>query len=69
LVTDGIVKAPALTAGGLLLASGPQYAAILIGQDLKVGFVGPTADLGYEFTISESFALQVSAPGAICLLK
>ncbi len=69
LVTGGIVKAPALNAGGLLLAAGPQYVAILIGQDLKAGFVGPTADLGYEFTVSESFALQVRAPGAICLLK
>jgi len=69
LVTGGIVKAPALASEGLLLAQGPQYVAILVGQDLQVGFVGPTADLGYEFTLSESFALQVYAPQAICLLK
>ena len=69
LVTGGIVKAPALASGALLVASGPQYVAILVGQDLRVGFVGPTADLGYEFTLSESFALQVYAPGAICLIK
>ncbi len=69
LVTGGIVKAPALNSGALLVASGPQYVAILVGQDLRVGFVGPTADLGYEFTLSESFALQVYAPGAVCLLK
>jgi uncharacterized linocin/CFP29 family protein len=69
LITGGVVKAPALSAGGILLASGPQYVAILMGQDLKVGFVGPTGDMGYEFTISESFALQVRAPGAICVIK
>ncbi len=69
LVTSGIVKAPALGSGGLLVARGPQYVAILMGQDLQVGFVGPTADLGYEFTLSESLALQVYAPQAICLLK
>jgi uncharacterized linocin/CFP29 family protein len=68
-ITGAVVKAPALSEGALLLASGPQYVAILVGQDLTVGFVGPTADLGYEFTVSESFALQVRAPGAICVLK
>lgn len=69
LVTGGIVKAPALASGGVLVAQGPQYVAILVGQDLQIGFVGPTADLGYEFTLSESLALQVYAPQAICLLK
>lgn len=68
-VTGALVKAPALPVGGLLIAEGPQYVSLIIGQDLATGFVGPTAEMGYEFTISESLALKVNAPEAICVLE
>ena len=31
MVTDGIIKAPILQSGGILIASGRQYAAIILG--------------------------------------
>jgi uncharacterized linocin/CFP29 family protein len=67
-VTEGIVKAPAVGNGGLLLASGRQYATIVVGQDLSTGFVGP-ADGGYDFVLSESVALRLLQPAAVCVLK
>jgi len=36
---------------------------------LRAGYVGPTSDLEYQLTISESLALQLYAPGAICVIK
>lgn len=67
-VTDGIVKAPALGDSGVLLASGRQYASIVVGQDLSVGFTGP-ADGSYEFFVSETLALRLAVPDAVCVLK
>jgi len=67
-VTDGVVKAPAIAAGGVLLASGRQFASIVLGQDLLTGLVGPSAG-GYEFFISETLALRLPQPSAICRLK
>jgi uncharacterized linocin/CFP29 family protein len=69
IVTGGVVKAPGLGEGGLLIAVGKQYAAVVIGQDIHAGYVGPTPELEYQFTISESLALQIFAPGAICVIK
>jgi uncharacterized linocin/CFP29 family protein len=68
IVREGIFKAPILDGGGVLLASGRQFAAIVLGQDMSVGFIGPVAEK-LEFSISESLALLVRAPGAICVLK
>lgn len=68
LVTDGIFKAPILNCGGVLLASGGQYAAIVLGQDMALGFIGPM-DETLEFSISESLALLIREPKAICALK
>jgi uncharacterized linocin/CFP29 family protein len=68
IVTDGIFKAPILDSGGVLLASGVQYASIILGQDMTVGFIGPVAE-DLEFSISESLALMVREPKAICVLK
>ena len=68
IVTGGIVKAPALGGGGVLLAVGKQYAEIILGQDMTVGFIGPAGgDL--EFSISESLVPVIHTPGAICVLK
>lgn len=68
LITEGIAKVPALSAGGVLLASGRQFATVVLGQDLVTGFVGP-ADGGYEFNVSESLALRLLQPKAVCVLK
>jgi uncharacterized linocin/CFP29 family protein len=67
-VSDGIVKAPALRDGGVLIASGSQYAHLVIGQDMSLGFLGPTDDGRLAFSISESLALRVPAPAAVCVL-
>jgi len=68
LVTDGIFKAPILGGGGVLLASGKQYASIVLGQDMSLGFIGPAGEC-LEFSISESLALLVREPKAVCVLK
>jgi len=68
IVTGGIVKAPALGDGGVLLASGKQYAEIVLGQDMTVGFIGP-AEENLEFSVSESLVPVIHTPGAVCVLK
>ena len=68
IVGDGVVKVPALKKGGVLLASGSQFASIVLGQDLAVGFNGPVGDL-LEFQVYESLALVVRAPESILVLK
>jgi uncharacterized linocin/CFP29 family protein len=68
IVTDGIFKAPVLKTGGVLIATGKQYASIVIGQDMTTGFVGPVGD-SMEFSITESLALLVRQPASICVLK
>ena len=68
IVGDGVVKVPALKKGGVLVASGSQYASIALGQDLAVGYNGPVGDL-LEFQVYESLALIVRAPESILVLK
>ena len=68
MVTDGIVKAPSVKSGGVLVASGRQYAGIVVGQDLSAGFAGPAGE-DYEFSLSETLALRLVAPEAVCILK
>jgi len=68
IASDGIIKAPALESGGVLLAFGRQYASIVLGQDMTMGFIGPTGER-MEFSISESLAPMVREPRAICILK
>ena len=62
-----VVKVPVLKKGGVLLASGRQYCSLVIGQDMSIGFNGPAGD-AFEFSISESLALLIRAPEAICVL-
>lgn len=62
-----VVKAPVLKKGGVLLASGRQYCSLVIGQDMSIGFNGPAGN-AFEFSISESLALLIRAPEAICVL-
>ncbi|MEW6442997.1 MAG: family 1 encapsulin nanocompartment shell protein [bacterium] len=67
IVTEGIVKAPALSEGGLLLNAGRQFASIVLGQDLMTSFIGPE-DGGYQLGISETVALRLTRPAAFCVL-
>jgi uncharacterized linocin/CFP29 family protein len=68
LVTDGIVKAPILEEGGVLVAAARPYASIVLGQDMTIGFIGPAEDQ-MEFFISESLALRLLRPQAVCVLE
>lgn len=68
IVTEGVYKAPALEAGGVLLASGRRPAFIVIGQDMSIGFIGPAGET-LEFSISESLAVNILRPQGICVLE
>lgn len=67
IIGGDVIKAPVLKKGGVLLASGRQYCSLVIGQDMSIGFNGPAGD-AFEFSISESLALLIRAPEAICVL-
>ncbi len=68
IVTDVVIKAPALAGGGVLIDTSGPFANIVLGQDLMTSFVGP-APGQYEFTVSESLALWLRQPEAVCVLK
>lgn len=68
MVTEGVFKTSVLESGGILLASGPQYASIIIGQDMAVGFIGPSNER-LEFSISESLTPFIRQAKALCLLN
>jgi uncharacterized linocin/CFP29 family protein len=68
MVTGGVFKAPILESGGVLLASGRQFASIVLGQDMTIGFIGPAGG-EIEFSISESLALRIRQPQVLCVLK
>ncbi len=68
IITAGLVKAPILKSGGVVLAAGRQFATIVVGQDMMVGFVGPGGP-HYEFVVTESLAPRITVPEAICLLE
>lgn len=68
IVTDSIVKAPAMPGGGVLVDTSGPFASILLGQDMMTSFVGPSAGR-YEFTVIESIALWIREAGAVCILK
>lgn len=68
MVTGGILKAPVLESGGVLLESGRQRVSVILGQDMTVGFIGPAGDR-MEFFILESLVLRILQPQAICVLS
>ncbi len=68
ILAGDVVKAPALKKGGVLLASGPQFCSLVIGQDMSIGYNGPYGE-SLEFSISESLALLIRMPGAICVIR
>lgn len=68
-ITNGdIVKAPCLKKGGVLLASGRQYCTLVIGQDMSIGYNGPEG-MNLNFGITESLALLIRVPEAVCVLR
>ncbi|MDH7601549.1 MAG: family 1 encapsulin nanocompartment shell protein [Armatimonadota bacterium] len=68
IVGSKVIKAPALKQGGVLIASGKQFASLVLAQDLMVGFIGPTGS-GFEFQLSESLVPRIKVPSSICVLK
>jgi uncharacterized linocin/CFP29 family protein len=68
IAADGIIKAPVIRTGGVLLCSSGPFANIILGQDIMTGFTGPAGNM-YQFIVSESIALWLSQPGSICILK
>lgn len=68
LVTDGVVKAPILEDGGVLLSAARPYVSIVLGQDMTIGFIGPAEDQ-MEFFISETLTLRLLRPQAVCVLE
>jgi uncharacterized linocin/CFP29 family protein len=68
IVSDGVVKAPVLKKGGIVLASGRQYVTLVVGQDMTIAYNGPAGD-SLDFYVIASLALLIRAPEAICVLK
>lgn len=68
IVGDGVVKAPFLKKGGVILDSNKNYVSLVVGQDMTVGFIGPEeGDL--VFNISESIVPLIREPQAIGILE
>ncbi|HTW91143.1 MAG TPA: family 1 encapsulin nanocompartment shell protein [bacterium] len=68
IVGGGVFKSPALKTGGILLATGAQFSTIVIGQDLSVGYVGRVGP-DVQLSVSESIALLLREPKAVCALE
>jgi uncharacterized linocin/CFP29 family protein len=67
-VTDGIIKTSSIKSGGVLLASHGSCICICLGLDITAGFIGPVEG-EYEFIVSESAALKLNLPKAVCILN
>lgn len=70
IIENGVFKAPTLENGGVIMASGRQFASIVLGQDLSLGFIGPAGDGDMvEFSLSESLTIRIRQPKSICALE
>jgi uncharacterized linocin/CFP29 family protein len=67
MVTAGVFKTPILKNGGILLATTTQCASIVLGQDMSVGYIGPTG-AKQKFVVSESLTVRIHQPQALCIL-
>lgn len=67
IIGGDVVKAPLLKKGGVILASGRQFCSLIIGQDMSIGYNGPEG-MNLNFSISESLALLIRVPEAVCVL-
>ncbi len=64
----GVLKAPVLEEGGVLLGWGGKVGRIVLAQDMHLGFIGPTEN-SLQFYVSEALLPLVEIPEAICVLK
>jgi uncharacterized linocin/CFP29 family protein len=68
MATAGVFKASSLADGGVILQAGKEFAHIVVGQDLSLGFNGPVEGK-LEFYVAESLATRVVVPSSVCVLK
>ncbi|MEN3185093.1 MAG: family 1 encapsulin nanocompartment shell protein [Atribacterota bacterium] len=68
IVQDRVIKAPILQSGGILINVNETYAALILGQDMQIGFLGTDQD-GFFLSISESLGLLIQEPRSICILE
>lgn len=68
IVGSKVIKAPGIKKGGVLLAEGKQFASIVIGLDMSVGYIGPV-EAYHEFKIVESITPRIRVPESVCVLK
>jgi uncharacterized linocin/CFP29 family protein len=68
LLTAGVVKAPALTSGGVVVTAVKEFASILLAQDMIAAYVGPSG-ASYEFVVMESLVPRIVMPESICVLE
>ncbi len=68
MVTEGVFKAPSIDSGGVILSMGRTYCSLALGQDMRVGYIGPV-DENMEFSISESLAVLIREPCSVSVLK
>lgn len=68
-LVDGVFVSPALPdSAGLVLANGPQYMDMVIGQDMISAYLGPDG-LDHNLRVLESLALRVKDPRAIVTIE
>ncbi len=68
MVGDGVVKAPFLKKGGVILDANKIYACLVVGQDMTIGFIGPEEG-NLVFNISETLVPLIREPRAIGVLE
>jgi len=68
MVGEDVVKAPWLKDGGVVMQAGKEFAHMVVGQDMGIGFVGPANGL-LEFYVAESLAVRMLVPQAVCVLS
>ena len=64
---DGLSVGDIVPSYGTVTVFGNAVALTQLNVDMSVGFNGPAGD-AFEFSISESLALLIRAPEAVCVL-
>lgn len=67
IASAGVIKVPILKNEAVLIDAAPHFASILLGQDLAASFIGPGSGT-YELTLTESIALRLNEPRAVCVI-
>jgi uncharacterized linocin/CFP29 family protein len=69
LADGGVFASPVLSEpSAVLVASGPQYLDLAVGQDLTTAYL-QTENMVHRFRVLESVVLRVREPKAICALE